>query len=144
MYSTYEAGQGGDFTSPKDVPGCRILVCAVLMGMPLQVERARARRVEGLLSEDPQSHTSPDQYEYIVFDSAQIIPCYVLHCDYGAANARQEYEERTQDASYWSTKKTTKAPRAAPPPAEADESFFPAAVKEKKAEMKASAMEYFP
>ena len=91
-YTQYQSGTSLELNRPSDVPGFRIVVCATLMGRALQVSRGEARGVEGLLSEDAHSHVSPSQLEYIVFDTAQIIPCYVLHLDYGAERARAEFE----------------------------------------------------
>lgn len=38
--------------------------------------------------EGADSHVGNNQMEYIVFDNAQILPCYVIHLDWGAENAR--------------------------------------------------------
>jgi len=143
-YTSYEHGQG-NFTQAKDILGSRILVCAVLMGMPLGVDPAMARRVKGLLSPTATSHVSPDGYEYVVFDSAQIIPCYVLHCDYGASVARKEYEQMLQTPSHLSNKAWIKQTRTARMVLDQDdEMLYPTAVKAKTAAMKAAAVKYFP
>ncbi|KAG6841036.1 hypothetical protein C0991_002498 [Blastosporella zonata] len=53
------------------------IVCAVIMGRR-RVLGAKHRRVAAI-EEDFDSHVSPSKYEYIVFNSAQILPLYVLH-----------------------------------------------------------------
>ncbi|KAK4555170.1 hypothetical protein LTR86_007936 [Recurvomyces mirabilis] len=80
------------FTSPSSVPGFRLLVCATLMGRSIEVTREDRRRQGGVANADADSHVSPNKMEYIVFDSAQIIPCYVLHVDYGAEYAKTGFE----------------------------------------------------
>lgn len=49
------------------------------MGCPLEVTRKTTRRTNDIASEDANSHVSPDRMEYVVFDTGQIIPCYVVH-----------------------------------------------------------------
>ncbi|KAK3674982.1 hypothetical protein LTR78_005326 [Recurvomyces mirabilis] len=80
------------FTSPSSIPRFRLLVYATLMGRSIQVTREERRRQEGVANADADSHVSPNKMEYIVFDSAQIIPCYVLHVDYGAEYAKTGFE----------------------------------------------------
>lgn len=81
--SSYTGVYGGSglgldrITRPSDLPGMRLLVCATLMGRALEVARSTARRVTEILDETANSHVSPCGMEYIVFDSMQIIPCYV-------------------------------------------------------------------
>lgn len=65
---------------PSDLPGQRLFVCATLMGRPLEVTRAATRRTTEIADKNANSHVSPDGLQYIVFDEAQILPCYV--CTY--------------------------------------------------------------
>jgi hypothetical protein len=87
----YDDSCQDQWRDPADVPGIRIVVCATLMGRPLQVLRSETRRTEGLASNQADSHVSPIGLEYIVFDAAQIIPCYVLHLDYGSEQVRRHF-----------------------------------------------------
>jgi hypothetical protein len=82
----------GDWQDPAEVPGLRIVVCATLMGRPVEVTRDATRRTEGLCHEQADSLVSPNGLEYIVFSPAQIIPCYVLHLDYGSEAAKKHLE----------------------------------------------------
>ena len=68
----------------------RLLVCATLMGRALQVTRNEAWRTTELQHSDAHSHVSPNGLEYVVFDARQIVPCYVLHLDYGSERAKEE------------------------------------------------------
>ena len=56
----------------------RLIVCATLMGLSFNLERGSAWE-----RANAHSHISGDGKEYVVFDSSQIIPCYVLHLDTG-------------------------------------------------------------
>ena len=86
-YLDYESGMI-QLSQPSEVPGMRLIVCATLMGRALTVSRDGAWRVEDVLDNNAHSHTSEDGLQYIVFASSQIIPCYVLHLDYGADSAK--------------------------------------------------------
>lgn len=91
--STYaEDSLNRGWRNPADVPGLRMVVCATLMGRPLRVSRDETRRKTGVLNGQADSHVNWDQNEYIVFDAAQIIPCYVLHLDYGSDEARRHFD----------------------------------------------------
>ena len=87
----YDDTHHGEWRNPADVPGMRIVVCATLMGRPIEVSRDATRRTEGISNENADSHVSPNGLEYIVFDEAQIIPCYVLHLDYGSELAKKHF-----------------------------------------------------
>lgn len=65
-----------------DLPGYKLLICGVIMGRSAQLNQEDQwwERSEPYPGAD--SHVNPSQYAYIVFDSAQIVPCYVLHLDY--------------------------------------------------------------
>lgn len=84
------------YRNPAEIPGMRIVVCATLMGRSLQVSRDEA---EDTHNRDPtvQSHVSPDKMEYVVFDAAQMVPCYVLHIDFGPDVARDLFDEMKND-----------------------------------------------
>lgn len=87
--ASFYASLGGQ--NPTDLPGIRIVVCATLMGRHLQVSRHETKGRYGLFNKQADSHVSPNEMEYIVFDTAQIIPCYVLHLDYGSEWAKVKW-----------------------------------------------------
>ena len=95
LYASHYSGQQDTmtgkkgFTRPSDVPGMRLIVCATLMGRPFNVDYNEARGVSGVLHKRAHSHVGSNFYQYVVFQSAQIIPCYVLHLDYGAEHAQE-------------------------------------------------------
>lgn len=79
----YAGGYCGDSVAqyetsrPRDMPGMRLFVCATLMGRAVEVTRSAIRGTTEISNKSANSHVSPDGLQYIVFDAAQIIPCYV-------------------------------------------------------------------
>lgn len=70
-------------TLPSLYDGLKLLVCATLMGVAARVSsldnlRARDQPLEGATS-----HVGLSGMEYIVFHRAHILPCYVIHLDWG-------------------------------------------------------------
>ncbi|KAF8070017.1 hypothetical protein FPV67DRAFT_996493 [Lyophyllum atratum] len=62
------------------LPGQKLIVCAVLMGRRHHV--VTPRRLNTNVEPGFDSHVSPNKKEYIVFNSAQVLPLYVLHLGY--------------------------------------------------------------
>ncbi|KAF7192107.1 hypothetical protein HII31_06493 [Pseudocercospora fuligena] len=140
-YSTDARGQY-DIRSPKDIPGMRMLICATLMGRSLQVGREQTRRTEGVYREGAHSRVSLNELEYIVFDEDQIIPCYVLHIDYGALEASKHFEEmRTNPDRMKALRNRLKSRYHT---GYEKDCVFPEAVRAKKAALKAAAAKWFP
>lgn len=77
--------------------------------------------------------------EYIVFDTAQIIPCYVLHLDYGSEEARQHFDAFQKNP--WKEAKL-QSRLDCHPLAKVDDS--PWAKQVKKEALKAAASQWFP
>jgi hypothetical protein len=82
------------------------------------------------------SHVSPNQLEYIVFDAAQIIPCYVIHLDLGAEAAKKALQEAPDDPYSWRTPKLH--------PKLQTHELFPAEKEEIKQARNAGAAKWFP
>ncbi|EME80557.1 uncharacterized protein MYCFIDRAFT_177498 [Pseudocercospora fijiensis CIRAD86] len=142
--SCYAANARGqyDVRSPKDIPGMRMLICATLMGRSLQVGREETRRTEGVYREGAHSHVSPNGAEFIVFDQDQIIPCYVLHIDFGALDASKHFEEMRTNPERMEGLRNRLKPRYQTD--YGDDCVFPEAVRAKKAALKAAAAKWFP
>ncbi|TVY87770.1 hypothetical protein LAWI1_G006740 [Lachnellula willkommii] len=124
-------------TRVEDLPGLRLIVCAVLMGRALEVTRDATRRTTSIADQTAQSHVSPDGNEYVVFDASQIIPCYVIHLDLGAEAAKKALLEASNDPSKW--KPTKIHPRL-----EAQKPLLPAEKEALKQAKKAAASKWFP
>ncbi|KAF8070035.1 hypothetical protein FPV67DRAFT_1667930 [Lyophyllum atratum] len=63
------------------IPGQKLIVSAVLMGRRCNMT-ATLRSIPGV-KQGFDSHVSPNKMEYIVFNSAQVLPLYVLHLGNG-------------------------------------------------------------
>lgn len=59
------------------LPGQKLIVCAILMGRRRHMDSTR--RLDPTVAEGYDSHVSPNSLEYVVFNSAQVLPLYVLH-----------------------------------------------------------------
>ena len=91
MYSGWEATE----TSPNSIPGLKLIVCATIMGRSVGISRDDNWREQHHSYPGSDSHVANREKEYIVFHKAQILPCYVLHLDWGevddaAAFVRQQ------------------------------------------------------
>jgi hypothetical protein len=80
-YALYYS-QRGEAHAPSELPGIKIFVCATIMGRPATLDRLpqEERIDEPVFGAD--SHASRCGLEYIVFNKAQILPCFVLHLDF--------------------------------------------------------------
>ena len=141
FYNDYRKDKPGAATQPNDVPGMRLVVCATLMGRPMRVGYAEAWSKTEPLSKEAHSHVSPNELEYIVLDSAQIIPCYVLYLDYGAEQARKEFEAISANPRDYfqrrSRQRTVNKWDAGREPCPGD-------IQRKKQALKAAAQKWFP
>ncbi|KAJ7022441.1 hypothetical protein C8F04DRAFT_1138204 [Mycena alexandri] len=62
---------------PTAFPGQKLIVCSVLMGKRHDVYDYRRYSPE--VEEGYDSHVSPSELEYVVFEGAQVLPLFVLH-----------------------------------------------------------------
>ncbi|OTB19909.1 hypothetical protein K445DRAFT_7925 [Daldinia sp. EC12] len=83
-------------TKPNEYFGIKLLVCATIMGRSADVHREDNWRNQSQAYPGADSHVSNRGFEYIVFDSAQIIPIYVIHIDWGQDN-HEHFEELPSD-----------------------------------------------
>ncbi|KAI0152354.1 hypothetical protein F4776DRAFT_601240 [Hypoxylon sp. NC0597] len=74
-------------TKPSEFFGIKLLVCATLMGRSANVSREDNWREQTEPYPGADSHVANRELEYIVFDTAQILPVYVIHIDWGQDNA---------------------------------------------------------
>jgi hypothetical protein len=123
-------------TRPEYLPGLRLIICAVLMGRPLQVTREATRCTTEIANQTANSHVSPNMLEYIVFDPAQIIPCYVVHLDFGLEAAREWLKRAPPDQDAY--KKRKRHPKLL------QQDLYPGEVEASKQAKKAAASKWFP
>jgi hypothetical protein len=122
-------------TRLEDMPGLRLIICAVLMGRPLQVAREATRRTTEIADKTANSHVSPNLCEYIVFKAAQIIPCYVVHFDFGLEAAREWLQSTPADPNEYKKKKHAKLVK---------QNLLPGELADLKQDKKAAALKWFP
>lgn len=123
-------------TRAEDIPGMRIIVCAVLMGRSLQVTREATRQTTEIADRGAHSHVSPNKLEYVVFDCAQIIPCYVVHLDLGVEKAREMLKSIPRSSNNWVEKKSQVKV--------AIQDLWPAEIHAMKQARQAAAAKWFP
>jgi hypothetical protein len=67
----------------------KLIVSAMLMGRAAVISAEDEWYNRGEPSYGSDSHVSVSRTAYIVFNSAQILPCYVLHLDWTRSNAEE-------------------------------------------------------
>ena len=78
-YTGYDASPTGS----SEFAGLKLIVCATIMGVSSTMYREDDWKEQTEPYPGADSHVANREYEYIVFDQAQIIPCYVIHLDLG-------------------------------------------------------------
>lgn len=84
--------------SKKSVGGRKIIVCAQLMGRSVVTSSGQWGNIATIMDAD--SQVTPDQLEYIVFDPAMVLPCYVIHYE-EAHEDHEDNENDSEDDSAW-------------------------------------------
>ncbi|GLB45088.1 hypothetical protein LshimejAT787_1901660 [Lyophyllum shimeji] len=79
--------EGGVKGHRRLLPGQKLIVCAILMGRRRLMNNTR--RLNPSVEEGYDSHVSPNKLEYVVFNSAQVLPLYVLHLGNRSASSDQ-------------------------------------------------------
>ncbi|KAI0899682.1 ADP-ribosylation [Annulohypoxylon nitens] len=75
-------------TKPSEFFGIKLIVCATLMGRAAGMTREDNWRDQTEPYPGSDSHVANRDLEYIVFDTAQILPVYVIHIDWGHDNTK--------------------------------------------------------
>lgn len=86
-FSLSYSGSGAFATKSNEYNGLKLIVCATEMGISATMGHDDNWREQKAPFPSANSHVSQDQNEYIVFDRAQILQCYVIHLDWGQDNA---------------------------------------------------------
>lgn len=135
------SGYWATATRKDEIASMKLIVCGVLMGRTAGLTRGDNWREHGEAMPHADSHVANSEYEYIVFDEAQIVPCYVLHLDWGAKIAREFLESITEDSEEWveqQQKKNKTHPRLA------SKVTYAGDVEREKAAKQAAAAKWFP
>lgn len=117
--------------------GLKLFVCATIMGRPAQMTRADDWMLRSKPFENADSHVGNNNMEYIVFDNAQILPCYVIHLDWGKDNEKY-FEDVAMDRAAF----IARAPRQHPKLSRED--IAPGDRQRMKEGLVAKAAKYFP
>ena len=116
-----------------------LIVCATLMGRTASVTRDDNWRNYDEPMPNADSHVANAEYEYIVFDEAQIVLCYVIHLDWGAEQASKFLEDVLDDPEAWIERQKKKTrPRLLPKVTYAGD------LEREKAAKQAAAAKWFP
>lgn len=84
---TGSAADGGiRATKPNEYDGIKLIVCATVMGTVAHMTRHDQWRTNNRPKVGATSHVGYSNKEYVVFNRAQILPCYVIHLDWGKDN----------------------------------------------------------
>ena len=144
FYGRWSPGSGEDldFFNPSQVPGFRMIVCATLMGRSIQVSHEEAYLTSKILKDGAHSQISPNGLEYIIFDKTQIIPCYVLHVDYGSDDTRAYINDLLKEPR--KIGRSHAEPRLEADSFEGADFTCPGAIKARKEALKAAAKKWFP
>jgi len=87
LYSDEEAHK----TRPSAIPGMKLLVCATIMGRTAQMYSEDNWREQDEPYPGADSHVANSGQEYIVFNSGQVLPCYVMHVDWDDNDDVEEF-----------------------------------------------------
>lgn len=82
-FSLSYSGHACKATPASEYFGLKLIVCATLMGRSVKVDRSFALWQESDVLTGYDSHVANRNFEYIVFDPAQILPVYAVHMDWG-------------------------------------------------------------
>lgn len=83
--------------SKKSVGGRKMIVCAQLMGRSVVVGSEQRGNTTAIMDAD--SHVASNQLEYVVFDPAMVLPCYVIHYE----EVDEDHENDSKDDSAWTS-----------------------------------------
>ncbi|KAG8952819.1 hypothetical protein FRC04_003744 [Tulasnella sp. 424] len=73
--------------SPKLLPGQKVIVCAALMGRRYEMRRSESQfRRNPEVAQGYDSHVSPSQLEWVIFNPEHLLPLYVLHLEDSTSN----------------------------------------------------------
>ncbi|KAF9078516.1 hypothetical protein BDP27DRAFT_14571 [Rhodocollybia butyracea] len=93
-FSLAYSGSQGLATKPGGIPGLKLLVCATIMGRHVNMYRNDNWREQSKPYPESDSHIANDGQEYIVFNNAQILPCYVVHLNWANSSEADDFVSR--------------------------------------------------
>ncbi|XXG98572.1 hypothetical protein Hte_004897 [Hypoxylon texense] len=136
-FSLSYTGDSCHATKPNEFFGIKLFVCATLMGRTAAMTRDDNWRDQTKPFPGADSHVANRNYEHVVFDSAQILPVYVIHIDWGQDNVLHFINLPANPGNFIPTQ-TKRHPRLV------ENVRWPGEVKRQKAGALARASKYFP
>ncbi|KAI0840903.1 hypothetical protein F5Y06DRAFT_262021 [Hypoxylon sp. FL0890] len=124
-------------TKPNEFFGIKLIVCATLMGRSANISRADNWREQTVPYPGADSHVANRGLEYIVFDTAQILPVYVIHIDWGQDNAAHFMDLPSDPGNFVPTRKKRHAKLL-------DNIRWPGDIQRERAAALARAAKWFP
>ena len=99
IYSSPEPRYSMNYSDDSDpsfkrIPGQKLIVCAILRGKAYTCSNYFRNLTTPF--EDYDTHVSPSGFEYVVFNSSQLLPLYVLHVTDGDPNLESFWKLRIQ------------------------------------------------
>lgn len=88
-FSLMYSGRAARASKSKELSEMKLIVCATITGRTAQMRSEDDWREQSEPYPGADSHVANNQQEYTVFDSAQVLPCYVLHVDLKAEDAEE-------------------------------------------------------
>lgn len=139
----YSEGEHRRKIQPSELPGQKLLICAVIMGRSACMNWGDNWFDQSEPYPGADSHVNQSQWAYIVFNSAQILPCYVLHLDWAGKDDDGDddddpwwnfiWQQRMKRGGY--KEKKVKSPL--------DEATLPGEKQRKKAQLIAKGQKFF-
>jgi hypothetical protein len=124
-------------TTPSQLPGLKLLICAVVMGRTACLHWGDNWMDQTEPYPKSDSHVNDSQLAYIAFNSAQVLPCYVLHVDW-TGKSDEEIDFASEFLSRYSTGPLGKRKKP-----NNEESFMPGDKQRKKQELIAKGQKFF-
>ena len=139
---SYSQGLNAQVNEAKRFFGCKLFICATIMGRAKYVitdERLRLRE-QGEVDENADSHVAMDGNEYVVFSSEQIVPVYVFHIDMPDFNQDiyQAFKDEADDQKFWKRMRKEMRHR------DTDEGGYAGDLQRHKKELLSRAAKHFP
>ncbi|KAI1142288.1 hypothetical protein F5Y05DRAFT_370353 [Hypoxylon sp. FL0543] len=125
-------------TKPNEFFGIKLIVCATLMGRSANISREDNWREQTEPYPGADSHVANRELEYIVFDSAQILPVYVIHIDWGQDNASHFWDLPSDPGNFVPTIREKRHAKLL------DEIRWPGDIQRERAAALARAAKWFP
>jgi hypothetical protein len=141
-FSLSYSGYWGTATKKDEIASMKLIVCGVLMGRTAGLGRKDNWRNHSEAMPQADSHVANSEFEYVVFDEAQIVPCYVIHLDWGAEAARSFLESIPDDSEEWVEQQTKK--KKTTHPRLVQKVTYAGDVEREKAAKQAAAAKWFP